>query len=616
MNILSSPVTLTGTVSGSPLSWTIQSWSMVSSAGDQVVYQGTATDATGAFSASVTTTLEFDGMVRFDYTLTPVRGSPTVTNLALVVPVSRSVAASFFQSTLQPWNDSNVSTWEKSGDVTSSGWSCAFASFFWLGDEDLGIEWFAEDSLNWTPSNSSEYLQVQVTSTAATLICHLADEARVISSPLSFTFGLMASPIRPRPYPCDMAADRIGVYTDPQQMVSTGVGNSAINILANPSDMVSSAGCVEADFRVDWNPQSPSVTTLPLLGVVNNLACEISACWTWNGTQGYLGLWQMTPTNGGLTQIAAVPVSLTQGTWHRLALNWGRTSNIYLDGAEELSATLSGNLPFWTTYAQWDIGGDGYITLARWRVSSAQRTSSQLQPGTSWVDDANTIQIEQLTSDPTPMNWCSNPVVGDPSTPAYLQGNWTYDPFNHWLWAGAAYTAGMSEIQAIAAIGEKHVVLFNWASMDGAAEDGVGQGTPYDPAAYTQCVQLCEMLGVGMIPYTPWGVGSGESWFNDYVYEMSFTDPSVAPVVGYTDADGSYYQGCPGSSRATLNLWQIDQIMQSGAGGVYLDGQCYPAMCGNPLHGDEVIDPLTDLPTQTVKIFEPARVYEGNVQAD
>jgi len=81
-DILASPVMLTGTVEGQPLQWTMQSWYLFSQTDDKVVYKGTATS--GSFDLAVTATLEFDGMLRLDYTLTPVGGAKTVRDLALV----------------------------------------------------------------------------------------------------------------------------------------------------------------------------------------------------------------------------------------------------------------------------------------------------------------------------------------------------------------------------------------------------------------------------------------------------------------------------------------------------------------------------------------------------
>ncbi len=610
VNILNSPVTLTGTVGGVPLTWTIQSWSVSSIADDKVVYTGVATS--GSFTVNVTASIEFDGMARLDWTISPVGGSQTVSNLALVAPVQRSVATSFAQSVLSSFNFYDITTWDKSGDLTNSGWSCAFAPFFWLGNPSEGIQWFAENDLNWTPSNPNKYLEVDATTNAATLVCHLADGARTISSPMSFTFGLMATPIRPRKAACDMSGDRIAIPYYPEGLVNASVSQSGITIPASQAEFTSS-GCVEADFRVDWNPAAPASTdtSLNLLAMVSFAGNSwIQVWWNWIGGAGYLTLTQTNPVSGvPVTQVVAqAPVSLAASSWHRLALNYGTTTQVYLDGVPVISATLPGPAPSFVVLSpfrnEWWIACNGRMTLARWRISNVQRQTSELQPGTAWVPDSKTTHLEELLTDPTTMNW-TNPVVGSTSCPGYLGGNWTYDPNNHWLIAGVD-GASITGIESLYNMGVRNILYYNWATLGSAyGVNGLGQGVPYNPTNFSQLCTLCDMYGMHVIPYTPYGISDAQSGFSDYIWEQTYNlVGTTLPTPDQSQGGVNFYNGCPASSRAAFNLWQINQIMADGAGGVFLDGGTYPITCGNPIHGDGVTDPLTSQPTSYDRIFD------------
>jgi len=187
------------------------------------------------------------------------------------------------------------------------------------------------------------------------------------------------------------------------------------------------------------------------------------------------------------------------------------------------------------------------------------------------------------------------------SLPGYLHGNWTYDPMNKWLISGPDIPEA-NYAEYLASIGANSLTTFAWSGCD------VGQCGISNPGYLRLCLDMWNSLGIRVNPHVPEGMEDVAPEFQDYIYEMTFTNPEHTPVsfwpINPPPGTICYYGGCPASSRAERNLWQIDQLLKMGIGGVYLDGQVYPQLCGNRLHDHEVIDPLTGQPTQAFRIFD------------
>ena len=92
----------------------MESWKLESTAKDKAVYSGVA--SASGLKINVETTIEFDGIDRFDWRLTPTNGRCQVRDLVFIVPVKRKVARSFMQWPLQRYSFNDQTTWNKSGE--------------------------------------------------------------------------------------------------------------------------------------------------------------------------------------------------------------------------------------------------------------------------------------------------------------------------------------------------------------------------------------------------------------------------------------------------------------------------------------------------------------------
>ncbi len=121
----------------------------------------------GRLAVKLATTTEFDGLQRYDLTLTPA-GPVDVTSLVFEVPVKAKYA-----SFLLPSNGIS------SSPVTmgASAWRSAFLPQVWLGNDDLGLAWFAESDQWWRP-HDDQVLEVTPEGDRTVLRCKIVRSAR------------------------------------------------------------------------------------------------------------------------------------------------------------------------------------------------------------------------------------------------------------------------------------------------------------------------------------------------------------------------------------------------------------------------------------------------------
>jgi len=140
---------------------------------------------------SVTT--EFDGMARFDLELVP-HGNASVEQLHLLVPLRRECATlRYILKKPADFYDPSIC-----GRVPDE-WHSEFKPCLWLGNEDLGLAWFAESAKGWQLQDEGHAIQITKDDEQVLLRVNFVDHAVRLTEPLSLTFGLQATPVKPVP---------------------------------------------------------------------------------------------------------------------------------------------------------------------------------------------------------------------------------------------------------------------------------------------------------------------------------------------------------------------------------------------------------------------------------
>ncbi|MCD6350658.1 MAG: hypothetical protein J7M26_00955, partial [Armatimonadetes bacterium] len=159
----------------------------------QAVYEARA--ALGPLRWEARITAEFDGMVRVDARLVgdkPVK----VQTLRLVLPFRASEATLVHFAGLK-WSTSHAMAIPRgSGKVWQSD---DFLPFVWVGNEDCGAMWFGESNRGWHNAADSSPMYMRADGRRVELVIEPVSEEVTLENPWRWTYGLMATPVKPLP---------------------------------------------------------------------------------------------------------------------------------------------------------------------------------------------------------------------------------------------------------------------------------------------------------------------------------------------------------------------------------------------------------------------------------
>ena len=149
-----------------------------------------ATDASAALDVRV----EFDGMMRYDLTVRPGGADTRLAALVLEIPIRGDVARLKYpyRSTYQKWDVMDLPA-EVAGTYAD-----AFMPHIWVGDDTSGLAWFAESDEHYEVAQNGRVVELVCGQGGATVLrINMVNVPRPVRRPLTYTFGLQATPSRP-----------------------------------------------------------------------------------------------------------------------------------------------------------------------------------------------------------------------------------------------------------------------------------------------------------------------------------------------------------------------------------------------------------------------------------
>ncbi|MHB9037318.1 MAG: glycoside hydrolase domain-containing protein [Armatimonadota bacterium] len=162
----------------------------------------TTSHQAGNLQLNTRTTVEYDGMMRVDLNFNPVAPVP-IDSITLEIPLSYN--SQYLTAPAAPSNEYSA-PWDCLYDTYAGaipggeGYKSKFKPFIWVGDADRGLCWFAESNKGWKTSDPNSAIQVKVIAGVKTqLLITISNVQRTFSSPISFTMGLQATPVKPMP---------------------------------------------------------------------------------------------------------------------------------------------------------------------------------------------------------------------------------------------------------------------------------------------------------------------------------------------------------------------------------------------------------------------------------
>ena len=148
--------------------------------------------------------IEYDGMIKVDFTFDP-RGSVQIDKFQYSFTAPEKYAEFIHYTgareggySLNVPRSSNTRRLPEGKGVV---WEAPFKLLVWLGTYDRGLLWFCESEKNWSPHNTKrrkEGLSVSRDNGLVKLTVTPVSEPKLIGKRTTYTFGLMATPVRPR----------------------------------------------------------------------------------------------------------------------------------------------------------------------------------------------------------------------------------------------------------------------------------------------------------------------------------------------------------------------------------------------------------------------------------
>lgn len=173
----------------------------------KAVYRGQGVSPIVRIEAEAT--VEFDGMVKVQWTLRPGQKSAMIDRMWLNIPLKPQAAELMHNITdgnrihhagRIPKGDGVV--WTSAEARRQAAWQNTFNPYLWLGRETRGLAWFAENDKDWlTERDGSDkpIQQVVRTADAVSMQVFFINTPSKIEREHHIVFGLQASPTKPRP---------------------------------------------------------------------------------------------------------------------------------------------------------------------------------------------------------------------------------------------------------------------------------------------------------------------------------------------------------------------------------------------------------------------------------
>ncbi|MEI6502378.1 MAG: glycoside hydrolase domain-containing protein, partial [Armatimonadota bacterium] len=215
--LLTRPIALDAQTAAGPVTWR-PTGSKITSHGDTRVKQEASADSP-QFALATKTAVEYDGMLWTELTLTP-KASTELTDLTLRVPIDARFAR-YLHHVKGYWGDDDA------GLLPDAGFAgIGFHPYLWLGDDDRGLAWFADTQQGWSLAPGKPTVEAKREGDVVMLQVHLMNQPTKLDKPLRLSFGLQATPVKPRP--ADARSWRMGNLGTADDLAAPSMGTMQV----------------------------------------------------------------------------------------------------------------------------------------------------------------------------------------------------------------------------------------------------------------------------------------------------------------------------------------------------------------------------------------------------
>ncbi|NLF16704.1 MAG: hypothetical protein GX595_05530 [Lentisphaerae bacterium] len=559
--LLAAPIQLSGYSGAAPIRWRGRRVRWEERAADRVVLSTAATADELRLEGRVT--IEYDGMVRVDATLTPTAGTARLRDLTLEIPLRADQARLLYHF---PGRWGSVAN---SGALPAEGWTHGFKPYVWLGSEDRGLAWFCESDRHWYPQGSAEALTIRREGDRVVLRCHLIRGEHEIAAPLEYTFGFQATPVKkPEKTVWEYRIThhgRYGLESDPVQV-------SGAIVYPAEGRLRAEAGTLECWYRPGFDNQERGVPVAQRRQKANRhivtvrwddaMATGTNCGLYWNEQVQGPVVWSR--REGKVLLNPGAPMDWTPGRWYHLAVTWGDTVRLYVDGVLAAESPNHGFVPADPAGATLEIGGtDPLATIDDLRIlSAAVAPGAPAEAATVLLhDDFEAYGQDGLTP------------------PGERRGAVVFGPGHEGRGASWEPSAGQTQLARLAEAGVRTICFHeHWSPY---------QSHPYVTAEnrpkLKSLVDGCRGAGVDLLLYM-----SRQFADNAPEWELYSEDVLQQPRSGAYRRlpEQKAYIACWNSAWRDFCLYHLARLLDEvGHDGWYLDGPEWPMPCNNPDHG-------------------------------
>jgi hypothetical protein len=183
------PVVLEAVVNGQTVAFPDRAARVEEASDTRALLSGTS--EAGGMSLTTRHQVDFDGFTWTDLTLDAGEGVK-VEELRLFWSMP-AAEARLMHADQMKWSANPA------GALKPEGWSSDWTHFFWLGNEDRGLAWYAESPRNWVASKDRPAIEVKPEGEQVNVTLRLIAEPTELKGKVEYGFGFMATPARPRP---------------------------------------------------------------------------------------------------------------------------------------------------------------------------------------------------------------------------------------------------------------------------------------------------------------------------------------------------------------------------------------------------------------------------------
>ena len=204
VELLARPAALVARAGGAELPWKSDPLQWRTVAAHEANFTGTA--SCDKLRATLSGHAEYDGMVKYELTLAPL-GDGQVDSLDLVVPIRKEVVTLMHgvsdgcrtnyggivpDGEGRVWDSTKVGNWSLTG---------TFIPYLWIGNERLGLCWWADKDQGWVRPKSRKEPAIEVVRSGGEvrMVFHLFARPVRLDAPRKIVFAFEATPVRPKP---------------------------------------------------------------------------------------------------------------------------------------------------------------------------------------------------------------------------------------------------------------------------------------------------------------------------------------------------------------------------------------------------------------------------------